>query len=80
MTRSFLLMAPLLALPAFAQDAPVIADTDGNGLWSLTELQTVYIDLTEDAFSTADTNKDGGLDTTELAAGLESGVIKPVQM
>ena len=28
------------ALPALAQDLPEIADTDSNGIWSLTEFET----------------------------------------
>lgn len=73
-------LAPLLVLPAFAQGLPEIADSDGNGSWSLAELQTVYTDLTETAFGVADSNKDGGVDAAELATALGSGVIKPVQM
>ena len=63
------------ASAAFAQDLPEIADTDSNGIWSLTEMQTAYPDLTEDVFLTLDTNKDGGLDTTELTAAVAAGTL-----
>lgn len=63
------------ALPALAQDLPAIEDTDSNGIWSLTELQTVYPDLTEEAFLTLDANKDGGLDTAELTTAVADGTL-----
>jgi hypothetical protein len=63
------------ALPAFAQDLPEIADTDSNGIWSLTEMQAAYPDLTEDVFLTLDTSKDGGIDTAELTAAVAAGTL-----
>lgn len=62
-------------LPAVAQDLPEIADTDSNGIWSLTELQTAYPDLTEDVFLTLDANKDGGVDTAELTTAVAAGTL-----
>ncbi len=65
----------LAAIPAIAQDVPEIADTDSNGIWSLTELQTAYPDLTEEVFLTLDANKDGGLDEAELTAAIAAGTL-----
>lgn len=67
-----LILAPLAA---FAQDLPEIADADGNGTWSLTELQTVYADLTQDAFTAMDVNADGGVDAEELAKAIADGLV-----
>jgi hypothetical protein len=65
----------LAAVPALAQDLPEIADTDSNGIWSLTEMQTAYPDLTEDVFVTLDANKDGGIDTAELTTAVAAGTL-----
>ncbi len=65
----------LAAVPAFAQDLPEIADTDSNGIWSLTEMQTAYPDLTEEVFLTLDANKDGGIDTAELTTAVAAGTL-----
>ena len=65
----------LAALPVLAQDLPVIADTDSYGIWSLTEMQTVYPDLTEEVFLTLDTSKDDGIDVAELTAGVAAGTL-----
>lgn len=65
----------LSTAPAIAQDLPEIADTDSNGIWSLTELQTAYPDLTEEVFLTLDANKDGGLDETELTTAIAAGTL-----
>ena len=65
----------IAAVPAFAQDLPEIADTDGNGIWSLTEMQTVYPDLTEEVFLTLDTSKDGGIDAAELTTAVGAGTL-----
>ena len=77
MKRIALALAPLaLASAAFAQATlPEVADTDGNGTWSLIELQAVWTDLTEDGFKAIDTNVDGAVDQTELQAALDGGVI-----
>ncbi len=77
MKRIALVLAPFaLATAALAQAAlPEVADTDGNGSWSLVELQAVWTDLTEDTFKAIDTGADGAVDATELQAALDGGVI-----
>lgn len=77
MKRIAILLAPFaLASASLAQATlPEVPDTDGNGSWSLVELQAVWTDLTEDGFTAIDTNVDGAVDATELQAALDGGVI-----
>lgn len=76
MKRIAILLVPLaFASVATAQTLPEVADTDGNGTWSLVELQAVWTDLTEEGFAAVDTNVDGAVDATELQAALDGGVI-----
>ncbi len=77
MKRFAIALAPLaLASAALAQATlPDVPDTDGNGSWSLVELQAVWTDLTEDNFKAIDTTADGNVDATELQAALDGGVI-----
>jgi EF hand len=77
MKRFAILLAPVvLASAAFAQATlPEVADTDGNGTWSLAELQAVWTDLTEETFAGIDANGDGAVDATELQAALDNNVI-----
>ena len=76
MTRIALFLAPLaLATAATAQSLPDVPDTDGNGTWSLVELQAVWTDLTEEGFAGIDTNIDGEVDATELQTAVDNGVI-----
>jgi hypothetical protein len=67
----------LAAIPAFAQDAaaPEIADTDGNGTWSMDELLVAYPDMTAESFTAVDANADGAVDQAELAAALADGAL-----
>lgn len=60
---------------AWAQTLPEIADADGNGLWSLSELQVKLPDLTEEAFKSIDANADGGVDQAELTAAVSDGAV-----
>ena len=76
MKRHALALVPLvLASAAIAQTLPDVPDTDGNGTWSLVELQAVWTDLTEEAFTGMDTSGDGAIDAAELQAALDNGVI-----
>lgn len=80
MKRMSLLLAAGLtlgAVPVYAQDAtaPGIADTDGNGTWSVDELRVAYPDLTDEGFVSIDANADGAVDQAELAAALADGML-----
>ncbi len=72
--KKFLLTAAALSTfavaPAFAND---VVDTDGNGTFSLAEVQAVYASVTEEAFKAADTDASGELSADELKAAIESG-------
>jgi hypothetical protein len=70
-------LAPFaFASAALAQATlPDVPDTDGNGSWSLVELQAVWTDLTEETFKSLDTSADGAVDATELQAAVDGGVI-----
>ncbi len=73
-----LLLAPLaFAGAAFAQELPMVEDTDASGGWSLVELQAVWPELTEDTFTAVDANGDGAVDETELKAALDNAVLTP---
>jgi len=63
----------LLAAPAFAIVAEI--DTDGDGAYSLSEVQTAIPDTTFDTFSAMDLNGDGLLDAEEVAIAIEAGVM-----
>lgn len=60
-----------LSTAAFAQDAAATdfatADADASGGVSLTEAQTVWPDLTEEAFTAADADASGELSEEEYA-------------
>jgi hypothetical protein len=78
MTRFALYLVPLAfaATAASAQATmPDVPDTDGNGTWSLAELQAVWTDMTEEGFAAIDVNTDGAVDTAELQAALDNAVI-----
>lgn len=53
----------------------VIADTDGDGVFSMEELVAAFPDMTTEAFVAADSNGDGSINMEELAAALEAGHI-----
>jgi EF hand domain-containing protein len=56
----------------FAQGA---LDADGDGMVTLTELQAMYPDFTQDAFTAADTDASGALDEAEFAAAVEAEIV-----
>ncbi len=84
MKRTIPLLLPLvLASAAMAQTTttapPAVEDADASGNWSLTELQAVWTDLTEDGFTAIDANTDGAVDAAELQAAWDNGLLKPVE-
>ncbi len=59
----------LMAGPALAQSTPpsfASADTDTSASVSLAEAQAIWPEITQEAFTAADTNMDGALDQTEF--------------
>ncbi|MGQ0566568.1 MAG: EF-hand domain-containing protein [Gemmobacter sp.] len=80
MNRTTIALATGLALgglPALAQDALPVQDTNADGVYSLEEIQAAVPDLTAETYASVDTNADGGVDAAELAAAIEVGTIKP---
>lgn len=76
MTKFALALAAsaLTATAVFAEDAaPVVADADANGTFSLAEVQAVYANVTEEAFKAADTDASGELSAEELKAAVDAG-------
>lgn len=67
------------ALSAFAvaqaNAQTVVADVDGNGVYSMEELVAAFPELTEEVFKAADTDADGALSADELKAAQEAGNI-----
>ncbi len=74
MKRTTILIAALLGLGVTAAMAEV-EDANGDGVFSMDEVKVTYPDLTEEVFTTLDTNADGALDAEELAAGVSAGLL-----
>lgn len=68
-------IAALTASPLAAMESITEADTDGNGTYSLEELQAAFPDLTEETFATIDANADGEADLAEVKAAEEAGLL-----
>ena len=68
-------IASLLAMPLFAAELPEGTDADGNGTYSLEELQTVYADLTAETFAAVDANADGQADMAEIDAAIAASLL-----
>ena len=68
-------LASFAAAPLLAQDAPMVEDADGNGTFSMEEIQAAYPDLTEETFLQIDTSADGEVDTTEWEAAVGAGLL-----
>ena len=67
----------LVAFGAAAQEVEADIDTDGDGMYSLEELQTIHPELDDETFTLADDNGDGFLDATEYEGALTDGEINP---
>ncbi len=67
----------LVGAQAMAQEALPVQDADGNGIFSLEEMQVAVPDMTAEAYAAVDTNADGGVDAIELAAAITAGTVKP---
>lgn len=53
----------------------MVEDTDGDGVYSMAELLVAYPAMTDERFVEIDTNADGAVDTDELAAAQEAGLL-----
>lgn len=80
MKTKLLLVATALSVAGFTGIAQAHEmDTDEDGLYSLTEIRTEYIDLTEAEYAALDTNKDEAIDADELAAAIADGRLPPME-
>lgn len=67
-----IMAAIVIGSMAVAQE---VEDNDGDGMYSLEEIQAAYPDVNEDGFAIADTSGDGLLDMNELSAAQDAGLI-----
>ena len=65
------LVAVMAISAPYAQS--MVEDVDGDGVYSKEELMVVYPAITEDIFSTIDTNADGSVDAEELWVAFVEG-------
>lgn len=83
MKRMAYVLLPLTfaAGAAFANTGtlPVVEDLDASGNFSLTELQAVWPELTDQGFAAIDANADGAVDQAELQTAFDNGVVTPVE-
>ncbi len=68
-------MAAALLIGAAGAVSAAEIDTDGDGVYSLAEMQAAFPDLTEETFTAIDANGDGMVDPDELKAAQEAGVL-----
>ncbi|MCG7518186.1 hypothetical protein [Ruegeria sp. Ofav3-42] len=71
-----LISAIAIGLPALAS-AQASADTNGDGVLTIEEVQAVLPEVDADGFSAMDANGDGSLDADEIAIAQEAGLLPP---
>lgn len=71
--------ASALATTAFAAGTLADADTNGDGMLTIEEVQAVYPEVTPDQFSQIDANGDGAVDDAEMSAAQDSGLLPAAQ-
>lgn len=73
----------LAVISAFAFGLPALAlaqssaDTNGDGVLTIDEVQAVMPEVDTDGFSAMDANGDGALDADEIAVAQEAGLLPP---
>lgn len=76
MKKSLLVLGVVsLFAAAQAQAETMVADTDGNGSYSMEELLVSFPELTAEVFAAADTDASGELSAEELKAAQAAGTI-----
>ncbi|MBY6134865.1 EF-hand domain-containing protein [Leisingera sp. XS_AS12] len=77
--KSFALTAAavtaLAASPLAALDLDGATDMDGDGSYSLDELQVVYPELSAETFATIDADADGEATEDEVQAAVDAGLL-----
>ena len=75
MKKLALAISVLLVGASGAVAQTVVADGNGDGVFSLEELQAAYPNLTADEFAAIDVDGSGAVDADELQAAREQGLI-----
>ncbi|MCL6281913.1 hypothetical protein M3P21_00065 [Ruegeria sp. 2012CJ41-6] len=73
-TKTTALLAIAVSLPALAWAAGKV-DANGDGVWTLDEVQAVFPEMSADGFNAIDVNADGALDEAEVSAAQDAGLI-----
>jgi len=73
--KTILLSATIITGLTVASFAATEVDANGDGMLTLDEVNTAFPDIKADAFSAMDVNADGVLDTSEVAAAQEAGLL-----
>ena len=65
-----------LAFPALAMgQSAADLDTNGDGVLTIDEVQASFPEVTSDAFAAMDLHADGALDSDEITAAQEAGLM-----
>jgi hypothetical protein len=67
--------AALSASPLIAGELAADVDADGNGTFSIEELQAAFPELTAETFAAIDADASGEADADEIKAALDAGVL-----
>lgn len=70
--KKLVLFATLTAMGLATQAMAEVDDADGNGTFSLAEMQAAYPALTEELFVALDLDESGELSAEELNAAMEA--------
>ncbi|MBV2361274.1 EF-hand domain-containing protein [Thalassococcus sp. CAU 1522] len=74
MKSTVIALVAALSVTGFAAHAEV-ADSNGDGVFSMEEMLVSYPDLTEETFAEIDADADGAINAEELAAAVSAGLI-----
>ena len=69
------ILASLLALCPVLASAAGKVDANGDGVWTLEEVQAAFPEMSAEGFNAIDVNADGLLDQAEVTAAQEAGLI-----
>lgn len=75
MTKTHLFVSLFAAAIASNAFAATSADTNGDGVLTIDEVQAVMPEITAETFNAMDTNADGALDAAEVEAAQEAGLM-----
>lgn len=75
MTKTIATAMFLVTCAAGGVMAATAADSNGDGLLTITEIQAVLPDVSAELFTAMDLNADGALDAAEIEAAQEAGLL-----